>query len=145
MPKFSKGQKPEDQQSCNAHLTPGPGQGEILHFFTISNLYRAWAYNHLVQVLAGKKITFSLYLCNNSNRTGLFCALTFAGSLGRCWKPRPPVSVFNPPVSVFNTSLGTQRLLSTKKEKTCLIPILLHKSYVTRYYQPCYNQHKSVY
>ena len=27
---------------------------------------------------------FSLYLCNNSDRTCLFRALTFAGSLGRC-------------------------------------------------------------
>ena len=35
--------------------------------------------------------------------------------LGRCWKPRPPASV-------FNTSLGTWRMLM--HEKPCLIPIL---------------------
>ena len=40
------------------------------------------------------------FLCNNSDRTWFWNALTFTRSLGRCWKPRPPVSV-------FNTSLGT--------------------------------------
>ena len=54
------------------------------------------------------------FLCNNSDRTWFFNALTFAKSLGRCWKPRPPASV-------FNTSLGTWRMLM--HEKTCLIPI----------------------
>ena len=34
------------------------------------------------------------FLCNNSDRTWFFNALTFARSLGRCWKPRPPASVF---------------------------------------------------
>ena len=32
------------------------------------------------------------FLCNNSNRTWFFNALTFTRSLGRCWKPRPPFS-----------------------------------------------------
>ena len=54
------------------------------------------------------------FLCNNSNRTCFFNALTFARSLGRCWKPRPSASV-------FNTSHGTWRMLM--HEKTCLIPI----------------------
>ena len=44
------------------------------------------------------------FLCNNSDRTWFFNALTFARSLRRCWKPRPPASV-------FNTSLGTWRML----------------------------------
>ena len=35
---------------------------------------------------------FSL-LCNNSDRTWFFNALTFARSLGRCWKPRPSANV----------------------------------------------------
>ena len=46
---------------------------------------------------------------------GFFNALTFARSLGRCWKPRPPASV-------FNTSHGTWRMLM--HEKTCFVPIL---------------------
>ena len=58
---------------------------------------------------------FSL-LCNNSNRSWFFNKLTFARALGRCWKLRPPVSV-------FNTSLGTWRMLM--HEKICLIPIIL--------------------
>ena len=68
---------------------------------------------------------FSLYLCNNSDRTCLFRALTFAVSLGRCWKPRPPVSVFSTSLGtqrmlmqedeVFNTSLGTQQMLMREK------------------------------
>ena len=32
------------------------------------------------------------FLCNHSDRTWFFNALTFARSLGRCWKPRPPAS-----------------------------------------------------
>ena len=44
-----------------------------------------------------------------------FNALTFARSLGRCWKPRPSASV-------FDTSHGTWRMLM--HEKPCLIPIL---------------------
>ena len=64
-------------------------------------------------------IVFS-FLCNNSDRTWFFNALTFARSLGRCWIPRPSASV-------FNTSLGTRRILM--HEKPCLIPIL----YVWRY------------
>ena len=44
-----------------------------------------------------------------------FNALTFARSLGRCWKPRPSASV-------FNTSHGTWRMLM--HEKPCLIPIV---------------------
>ena len=55
------------------------------------------------------------FLCNNSDRTWFFSALTFARSLGRCWKLRPPASV-------FNTSLGTWQMLM--HEKPCLIPIL---------------------
>ena len=56
---------------------------------------------------------FSFYAI--SDRTWFFNALTFARSLGRCWKPWPPASV-------FNTSLGTWRMLVD--EKNCLIPIL---------------------
>ena len=44
------------------------------------------------------------FLCNNSDQTCFFNALTFARSLGRCWKPRPPASV-------FNTSLRTWQIL----------------------------------
>ena len=44
----------------------------------------------------------------------VFNALTFARSLGRCWKPRPSASV-------FNTFHGTWRMLMHKKP--CLIPI----------------------
>ena len=54
------------------------------------------------------------FLCNNSDRTWLFNALTFTRSLGRCWKPWPSASV-------FNTSHGTWRMLM--HEKPCLIPI----------------------
>ena len=54
------------------------------------------------------------FLCNNSDRAWFFNALTFARSLGRCWKPRPPASV-------FNTSHGTCLVLM--HEKPCLIPI----------------------
>ena len=55
------------------------------------------------------------FLCNNSDRTWFFNVLTFARSLGRCWKPWPPASV-------FNTSHGTWRMLI--QEKPCLIPVL---------------------
>ena len=55
------------------------------------------------------------FLCNNSDRTWFFNALTFGRSLGRCWKPRPPASV-------FSTSHGTWRMLMN--EKPCLIPII---------------------
>ena len=41
----------------------------------------------------------------------------FAKPIGKCWKPRPPASV-------FNTSLGTWRTLM--REKPCLVPILLY-------------------
>ena len=54
------------------------------------------------------------FLCNNSDRTWFFNTLTFARSLGRCWKPRPSASV-------FNTSHGTWRMLM--HEKQCLIRI----------------------
>ena len=55
------------------------------------------------------------FLCNNSDRKWFFNTLTYARFLGRCWKPRPPASV-------FNTSLWTWRMLM--HEKPCLIPIL---------------------
>ena len=55
-------------------------------------------------------------LCNDSDRTWFFNALTFARSLGRCWKQRPPATV-------FNTSHGTWRMLM--HENPCLIPIIL--------------------
>ena len=57
-------------------------------------------------------------LCNNSDRTCFFNALTFARSLGRYWKPRPPASV-------FNTSQGTWKMLM--HEKPCLIPIKIYR------------------
>ena len=56
-------------------------------------------------------------VCNNSDRTWFFHALTFAGYLGRCWKPRPSAPV-------FNTTHGTWRMLMHENEKPCLIPIL---------------------
>ena len=60
------------------------------------------------------------FLYNNSDWTWFFSALTFARSLGRCWKLRPPATV-------FNTSLRTWRMLM--HEKSCLIPIInLHES-----------------
>ena len=55
------------------------------------------------------------FLCNNSNQTWFFNALTFARSLGRCWKPRPLASV-------FNTSHRIWRMLM--HEKPCLIPVV---------------------
>ena len=55
------------------------------------------------------------FSCNNSDWTCFFNALTFARSLGRCWKPWPSASV-------FNTSHGSWRMLM--HEKPCLIPIL---------------------
>ena len=55
------------------------------------------------------------FLCNNSDRTWFFSALTFTRSLRKCWRSRPPASV-------FNFSLGTWRMLM--HEKPCLIPIL---------------------
>ena len=54
------------------------------------------------------------FLCNNSDQTWFFNALTFARSIGRCWKLRPSALV-------FNTSNGTWRMLMY--EKPCLIPI----------------------
>ena len=59
------------------------------------------------------------FLCNNSDRTWFYNALTFARPLGRCWKPRHPAWV-------FNTSLETWRMLM--HEKTSLIPILFTKA-----------------
>ena len=58
---------------------------------------------------------FSLNLCNNSDQTWFSNTLTFARSLGRCWKPRPMASV-------FNISLGTWQTLM--HGIPCLIPIL---------------------
>ena len=40
--------------------------------------------NKIVPEIRLKFAMFSLYLCNNSDRTCLFRALTFAVSLGRC-------------------------------------------------------------
>ena len=60
------------------------------------------------------------FLWNSSNWTWFFNVLTFARSLGRCWKPRPPASV-------FNNSLGTWRMFM--HEKPCLIPILWNGKY----------------
>ena len=57
------------------------------------------------------------FLCNNSDQTWFFNALTFTRSLGRCWKSWPPVSV-------FNTSLGTWQILM--HENPCLITILIN-------------------
>ena len=56
------------------------------------------------------------FLCSNSDQTWFFNALTFARSLGRCWKPGPSASV-------FNTSHGAWGMLM--HEKPCLIPILV--------------------
>ena len=55
------------------------------------------------------KCSKCLFLCNNSDRTWFFNALTFARSLWRCWKPRPSASV-------FNTSHGTWWMLMHKKK-----------------------------
>ena len=59
---------------------------------------------------------FSLNLCNNSDQTWFSNTLTFARSLGRCWKPRPTASL-------FNISLGTWQTLM--HGISCLIPILV--------------------
>ena len=56
---------------------------------------------------------------SNSDRTWYFNALTFARSLGRCWKQRPSASV-------FNTSHGTRQMVM--HEKPCLIPIINGRS-----------------
>ena len=56
------------------------------------------------------------FLCNNSDRTWFFNALTFSRSLGRCGKLRPSASV-------FNTSHGTWRMLI--HEKARLIPMII--------------------
>ena len=71
--------------------------------------------NKIVQDKNAKWSKCFQFLCNNSDRTWFFNALTFARSLGRCWKPRPAASV-------FNTSHGTWRMLM--HEKPCLFPIL---------------------
>ena len=62
------------------------------------------------------------FLCNKSDRTCSFSALTFARSLWRCRKPRPSASV-------FNTSHGTWQMLM--HEKPCLIPII-KRIYINR-------------
>ena len=65
------------------------------------------------------------FLCNKSDRTWFFNALTFARSFGRCWKPRPSASV-------FNTSHGVWRMLM--HEKPCLIPIMIrHNNTIATY------------
>ena len=74
------------------------------------------------------------FLCNDSDWTWFFNALTFARSLtwffnaltfarsrGRCWKPRQEAAV-------FNTSLGTWQMLM--HEKPFLIPIYIAKGYI---------------
>ena len=53
-------------------------------------------------------VTLTLYCIKSRalyciNRTWVFNALTFARSIGRCWKPRPEAAV-------FNTSQGTWRM-----------------------------------
>ena len=57
--------------------------------------------NKIVQELTRNVENVFSFLCNNSDRTCFFNALTFTGLLGRCW-----------------------RMLM--HEKPCLIPILLH-------------------
>ena len=71
--------------------------------------------NKIVQEITQNVANIFSFLYNNSDRTCFFNALTFDRSLRRCWKPRPPASV-------FNTSLGTWRMLLHKKP--CLIPII---------------------
>ena len=72
--------------------------------------------NKIVQEITRNEANIYSFLCNNSDRTWFCYALTFARSLGRCWKPRPSASV-------FNTSHETWRMLM--HEKPCLIPILV--------------------
>ena len=71
--------------------------------------------NKIMQEITRNVANFQ-FLCNNSDRTWFFNALTVTTSLGRCWNPRPPASV-------FNISLDPSRMLM--REKTCLIPIML--------------------
>ena len=52
------------------------------------------------------------FLCNNSDRTWFFNALTFARSLGRCWKPWPPASVFNTPLGTWWTLMHENHVWS---------------------------------
>ena len=58
--------KPEDQLSCNAHLTPGPGQGErfciFSQFQTCIYSPRSWAYNHFIQGQHFKVFIISIIL-----------------------------------------------------------------------------------
>ena len=61
--------------------------------------------NKILQEKNAKCSQWFQFLCNNSYQTWFFNALTFARSLGRCWKLRPSVSV-------FNTSHGTWRVLN---------------------------------
>ena len=65
--------------------------------------------------------------CINKDQTWFFNAVTFARSLGRCWKPWPLALV-------FNTSLGTWWMLM--HEKPCLIPILKHILHLTLTFVP---------
>ena len=60
-------------------------------------------------------------LCNNNDKTWFCHSLTFARTLGRCWKPRASHSV-------FNTSLRTFRTLMNGKP--CLIPVLNWTEYI---------------
>ena len=75
--------EPEDQWSCNAHLTPGLGQGErfvLFHNFKHAYSSRAWAYNHLVQVLAAFKafiISIILYQFQKIPFASLFYDILF--------------------------------------------------------------------
>ena len=72
-------------------------------------------WNKIVQDYNAKCSKCFQFLCNNSDRTWFFNALTFTRSFGRCWKPQPPASV-------FNTSNRTWQMLM--HEKPCLIPII---------------------
>ena len=66
----------------------------------------------LVPEIRPKFVMYSLYLCNNSDRTCLFRALTFAGTGGRGFQhlPRDPANVnarnnmFDPCIDLRGTS-----------------------------------------
>ena len=76
--------------------------------------------NKLVQDITQNVANVFNFLCNNSDRTWFFNALTFARSLGKCWKPQLSASV-------SNTSHGTWRMLM--HETPCLIPIMRFSSF----------------
>ena len=108
---------PGPQNGCHHEMVlPCPRMSIVRENSVCVTSVKRW--NKIVQEITRNVAKCSKYfqfLCNNSDRTWFFNALTFARSLGRCWKPRPSASV-------FNTSHGTWWILM--HEKPCLIPTI---------------------